>query len=50
VTSTVSEIGRIPAASSLRCIHQGLGALASTPVTLRVTNRGQPSASSMRTG
>ncbi len=36
----------MPAASSRRCSHHGLGAAASTPSTRRATNRAQAGSSS----
>ena len=40
----------MPASISLRRIHHGVGAVGSTPLTWRATNRAQPARSSMWTG
>ena len=50
MTSTASEIGRIPAAVIRWTMWSGVAAVGSKPVTLRATKTGQPSASSTTTG
>ena len=50
MTSTGSEIERMPASINRRRIHHGVGTVGSTPVTRRATKREQPVRSSMWTG
>ncbi|CAB4936036.1 unannotated protein [freshwater metagenome] len=47
MTSTASETGRIPHATSRRCIHSGDEAEGSNPVTVRIVNNPQALRSSL---
>jgi hypothetical protein len=50
VTSTASEIDRMPDSVSRRWISSGVGAAGSSPVTVLAENRSQPTGSSISTG
>ena len=50
MTSTASEIERIPAPSIARTIQSGVGRVASTPVTVSAAKTGHASGASTETG